>query len=69
VKALIEFMWLGLEQVIGCCEHGNEPPYSMKWGEFIEYQQNYQTFKNKLLHGFSWLHGWLVGWLVGWLYS
>jgi hypothetical protein len=52
VRALIGFMWPGLEQVARCCEHGNKPPYSMKWGEFVEYLRKYWTLMKKLLHGF-----------------
>jgi hypothetical protein len=66
VRALIGLMWLGLEQVARCFEHGNEPQCSMKWKEFMGYLRKYWTLKEKLLHGlFVYLVGWLVGWLVG----
>jgi hypothetical protein len=31
--------WIGLaqdRQVAGCCECGNEPSVSIKWGEFLD---------------------------------
>jgi hypothetical protein len=31
--------------VVGSCEHGNEPPGSIKGGEFLDYLSNYQLFK------------------------
>jgi hypothetical protein len=51
VRALIGFMWLGLEQAARYCEHCNKPPYSMTWGEFVEYLK-YWALMKKLLHGF-----------------
>jgi hypothetical protein len=53
VRALIGFVWLGLEQVARCCEHGNKPPYSMKLGEFVEYLRKYWALMTKLFHGLS----------------
>jgi hypothetical protein len=31
---------LGLGQVAGCCECGNEPPYSLICGEFLDWLRN-----------------------------
>ena len=32
-------------QVLGCCEHGNEPSRFRKYGEFLEQQRNYRLLK------------------------
>jgi hypothetical protein len=33
-----------------CCEHGNEPSYFIKCGEFIDYLGDYHPLKKKQAH-------------------
>jgi hypothetical protein len=35
--------------VSGTCEHGNEPSYTMKGGEFLKQQSDCQVFKEDLV--------------------
>jgi len=32
--------------VVGCCQHGNESPGSVKGGEFIDWLSDYQFLKD-----------------------
>jgi len=39
----------GLDPVVGCCEHGTEPSFSVKCGQFLQQMRIYKLLK-ALLH-------------------
>jgi hypothetical protein len=36
-------------EIMGCCEHGNEPPVSIKHGKFLDYLRNCQLLKREFV--------------------
>jgi hypothetical protein len=63
VRALIGFMWPGLEQVAGCCEHGDEPPYS-EVGRICRISEEVLGFSEGIAAWIFCLLGRLGGWSV-----
>jgi hypothetical protein len=37
----------GYGEITCCCEHGNEPPVSIKHGKFLDYFRNYRLLKRE----------------------
>jgi hypothetical protein len=43
-------IWLRARVIVGSCEYGNEPSYSMKDGDFWSGQQALKTFSVELVY-------------------
>jgi len=44
----IDISGSGYGEITGCCEHGNEPPVSIKHGKFVDYLRKCQFLKREI---------------------